>query len=350
MSSECTFPWTGMVINPQGNITVCCAYTDRKSLGHIDDIDDLNDFFLDDSYTNLRQKFENGYKNNPSCIHCVKYTKGPIIHSQSFNRNGGGLQYLELTTSNVCNQTCATCSSKFSSKWSNINEIFGRTDYSKAYSMSNENIDTIIRVLPNLKEVQIKGGEPFADMKNLKIITALAKVNPECTLRICSNFQMIPKAFMVAMKKMKSLKVAASVDGIDARYDWIRGGNFKKVVENIEWFYQETGSLASINPCVSIYNIDHLREIWEYFKDKDFAKLYSIYNIVEQPEIHAPQSMLSQEEIDNTIARQFDDIRNEIDVDALYNIKSNLKSSLIPEFVKFTETMNKVRGFKIETR
>ena len=347
MSIECTFPWTGMVINPQGNISVCCAYSDKTPLGHINDIDDLNEFFLEDSYTNLRQKFKNGYKKNPACIHCVKYTKGPLKHSQSFTVNGGGLQYLELTTSNICNQTCATCSSKFSSKWSNLNEIFGRVNYTKAYSMTNRNIDTIIKALPNLKEVQIKGGEPFSDMKNLKIINALSEVNPECTLKICSNFQMIPKAFMIAMKNIKNLNVAESIDGVGARYNWIRGGNFDKVIKNMEWFYQETGSSISVNPCVSVYNIDYLREIWDYFKDKDFAKLYSIYNIVEFPKIHAPQYMLSQEEINNTISRQFDDIRFELDVKQLYDIKSNLKSSLIPKFDEFTDKMNKVRGFSL---
>lgn len=344
MSINCTFPWTGMVINPQGYITVCCAYTDSIPLGHINDIDNLDEFFLEDAYTDLRSKFKDGWKSNPSCVHCVNYSNGPIYHSQSFDIHGGGLQYLELTTSNVCNQTCATCSSMFSSKWSKLNSIFERTTKFTSYSMTNDNINTILKVIPNLKEMQIKGGEPFADMKNLKIINAIADVNPNCRLRICSNMQMIPKAFISSLKRIKNIHLSASVDDIGSRFDWIRGGDFNKVVENMEKLYQEIGVKSYINPCVSIYNVNNLRGIWEYFKEKEFSEFLSIYNIVKYPEIHSPEYMLSQEQIDNTISHQFDDIRLEINVNALYKMKSVLKPSLVGEYNKFTETMNTVRG------
>ena len=31
MSFECTFPWTGMTIDPQGKINVCCTYKDKRT-------------------------------------------------------------------------------------------------------------------------------------------------------------------------------------------------------------------------------------------------------------------------------------------------------------------------------
>ena len=64
MSFECTFPWTGMTIDPQGQINVCCTYRNKRGepLGNISDVEDLEEFFLGDSYTKLRADFKDGFK------------------------------------------------------------------------------------------------------------------------------------------------------------------------------------------------------------------------------------------------------------------------------------------------
>lgn len=351
---QCTFPWTGMVINPQGNITVCCAYHDDVSLGHIDNIEDLHYFFLEDAYMDLRSKFKNGWRNNPACVKCiVNPRQGPISHSRDFSINGGGLQYLEFTTSNVCNQTCAMCSSKFSSKWIKIESIFeieNMSNYTKPWSMSDDNIDVVIKALPGLKEIFIKGGEPFADMKNLRIINALADINPDCRLRICSNMQMIPKVFISSIKKLNDVRISASVDAIGKRFNWIRGGDFDKVVKNIEWVWQETGIKSQITPCVSVYNFNYLREIYDFFKYKEYCDLSEIYSVVVWPEYHNPGNIFSQKQINSSISNQFDDIRfnKDCDVKALYFIKSSGNNKWLSDYKKFTKTMNTIRGFEIE--
>ena len=57
----------------------------------------------------------------------------------------GKVQYLEYTTSNVCNQKCVMCSSKFSTQWADIESIFGRKSY-PTQSLSDKSIDKIIKI------------------------------------------------------------------------------------------------------------------------------------------------------------------------------------------------------------
>jgi hypothetical protein len=342
-----------MVIDPQGNITVCCNYTDRKSLGHINDVDDIADFFLGDSYTELRSMFKNGWKANPSCELCSKHVLGlftPIIHSQGFNPRGAGLQYLEFSTSNVCNQTCATCSSYFSSKWTKLNSIFDIDDQpNESFSLSDRNIDSIIDVLPTLKEIQIKGGEPFADMKNLRVLKALVDVNPSCHVRICSNMQMVPKAFIDVIKKLELVDISASVDGVGRRFDWIRGGHFNKVIDNINRVSDAIGQPIHVEPCISVYNINNLREIYDYFEYLPSAQLNKIYNVVQWPAFLSPIGIFNQQELNDMVSRQFDDIRSNCDVEALYHMEAlPPDQNLIDKHIDFTNRMNGVRGFNLE--
>lgn len=352
MSFECTFPWTGMTIDPQGKINVCCTYRGKRhsNLGLLSDVDDLEEFFLEDSYTKLRTDFKDGFRKNPRCKDCWKVPEGTttVAHSSLPFKKFEGLQYLEITTSNVCNQSCATCSSYLSSQWIKLNPVFNITDQpTKAWSISDKDFDKILKIIPILKMVHIKGGEPFADMKNLKIIKAVRETNPWCRIQICSNFQMIPEVFIEELKHCKKVNASASVDAIGKRFDWIRGGDFKQVEYNIDNFFGRTGIKASLVPCVSIYNIHHLREIYDWAQTKKSVVFEEIRNIVTWPEHQCAGNILTQEEIDKTISDQFDDIKDEFNVSALYNIKARPTIFMRNRLKRFNDTMNKVRGFSL---
>ena len=352
MSFECTFPWTGMTIDPSGMINVCCTYRNKRTapLGNISDVDDLEEFFLGDSYTELRADFKDGFRKNPRCTDCHKADFGvsSVAHASIPYSRFKGLQYLELTTSNVCNQSCATCSSYASSKWIKLNPIFNITDQPmKAWSISDKDFDKILKVIPILKEVHIKGGEPFADMNNLKIIKAVRETNPMCKIQICSNFQMIPDAFIEELKHCKKVHISASVDAIGKRFDWIRGGDFKQVEYNIDNFYAITGVKPTLVPCVSIYNIHHLREIYDWAQTKKSVKFPEIRNVVKWPVFQCAGNILSQEEIDKTISDQFDDIKHKFNAIALYNIKATPSLSVQKQLKNFNDTMDTVRGFSL---
>ena len=65
--------------------------------------------------------------------------------------------------------------------------IFLLNFFSKTTSVRSEVIEKIIKHLPHLEVINIKGGEPFADPTNFRILEELVKVNKDCRIEIISN-------------------------------------------------------------------------------------------------------------------------------------------------------------------
>ena len=205
---KCMVPDTGITINPIGELVLCCA-GDNVAIGHIKDIENVSDFFNSNVYNDLRKKFK--LKQFPEqCNVCkVHYEAGRIARFDSYNRFNFPtyqqditskvipIRFLEITTSNICNQMCVTCSGKYSSKWApyeqqavdvgltwrNENHKF----HTEMYKMTDNDVDKILEIVPNLQHLTIKGGEPFADQNNIKILKLLGETNPKCRVEICTN-------------------------------------------------------------------------------------------------------------------------------------------------------------------
>ena len=345
---RCTFPWTGMLIDPAGYLTLCCAIKGSgqgKYFGgvHIDDVDDLTEFFNGPQYTQARKDFEWGYEYVPECIECILQNKngqrpaakGSHIFDNS-NRQKGKVQYLEYTTSNVCNQKCVMCSSKFSTQWADIESIFGRKSY-PTQSLSDKSIDKIIKILPDLQQIHVKGGEPFADMKNLRVLEALAEVNPKCKVTMTTNVSMIPKKFIEFFKKIENANLVASIDGLGKRYEWIRGSSWEKTEDNMKHFAQETGKLFSVFPTVSVYNIKHWKVIddWVKMKCGKVTLATTWTNPVTNPKWASPKYCMTQEEIDAC--------------ELPFKIKSEYDPMYVKQHIEYTQKMNDIRGFMIDS-
>ena len=63
---------------------------------------------------------------------------------------------------------CVTCSGKYSSKWAPYeeNSIFDRNEnhkfHTSLYKMNDKDVEKILKIIPGLEHLTIKGGEPFA--------------------------------------------------------------------------------------------------------------------------------------------------------------------------------------------
>ena len=385
----CEAPFLGITIDPAGNINMCCNTMDRQQFDtKITDIDDLEKFFKGKQYERLRKKMANlGMERIKNCEVCWIVNQGLEAEVTNYHRRAkdiaqGGipglsapnphksfkiedpveLQYLEMTTSNVCNQTCVMCDSFFSTKWKKIEHNFKRTIH-PTFSMSDESVDKILKVLPKLKILQIKGGEPFADKNNLKILTKLALVNPDCRVILVSNFQHIPDEWWPVLMALNCLQVGASVDGTYEMFNWIRGGSFDKVTENIKEFNNLVDCKFgfSVNMCISIYNLYNIKATQEYFKDYTC----NVYNVVQSP-THLSPSIISRKKLQKIIKDDYGDdltnvspnllninyleeIENSIKIKPSGEIleKTNASEMLIKKFISHTKTMNSVRGFSI---
>lgn len=355
MNDNCTFPSTGLTITPQGHLTSCCNMKKtpnndpwRWSFGHLSEVENLQEYFYwSDEAADWRENFSNGWQKFDQCVDCLGGQKHYKL-SQDYKPEKG-LQYLEFSTSNVCNQSCVMCSSFFSSKWKKMESLFDRK-VSNPYSFTDEDIDKIFTLLPRLEKLALKGGEPFADQKNLRIIKELTRVNPWCQLEIITNGQTISQQFLEAIEAHGAVHIAVSIDGLGERYNWIRGGNFEQTVSTVKDISKAIKKRCLIIPTVSIYNFYHMKELWEWALDQEYISLDENKwpnSATNYPRWTNIENLLTQEEIDEGIQSQFSMVDR--DISLITNMRSKKNEKDILDHKKYTEVMNNIRGFDIYT-
>ena len=309
MTMKCIVPETGITINPIGEMVICCA-GDNVALSHIKDVDNLTEFFNGEVYDKLRSDFKE--KSFPKqCNVCWRHwDAGRIARFDSYNRFSFPtyeedlasdvipIRFLEITTSNICNQMCVSCSGKYSSKWSPYEKMAVESGltwrnenhkfHTKMYKMTKADVDKVLDIVPHLQHLTIKGGEPFADPNNIKILKKLAETNPGCRVEICTNMQLVTNTVIEILHQINEVHIQASIDGIHEMYDWIRGGNFKKTVNNIKRYHEHSGRKVVIVSTVSVYNWMHLPELIDYWKTIEGVDRISMANLVTFPKYCSP--------------------------------------------------------------
>ena len=302
--SLCKVPFSGFEISPEGNIVLCCM-SPRSVLKHIDDVDDLEEFYNGTIMEKYRQSLEdNKYPHMVPCSVCYKKELGnhmtlkknleiyPMGDFKKFDSDWKArkenkkrpLRFLEYTLSNICNATCATCGSFFSHKWQSLDKKFDRHVF-PLVKLDENSITKIEKVLYGLETLVIKGGEPFADIRNIRILKKLYEINPSCRVLIISNMYTITPEAMKILKMANpgTLEVTASIDGVGKVYDWIRSNNFEHLIKTMETYYKETGLKININVTVSLYNFFHLEKILDYFKNKEYVRCINISQVTTEP-------------------------------------------------------------------
>ena len=323
---KCMVPETGITINPIGELVLCCA-GDNVALSHIKDIENLTEFFNGELYDKLREDFKN--ENFPKqCNVCWNHYKaGRIARFDSYNRfifptyeedkvaPITPIRFLEITTSNICNQMCVTCSGKYSSKWAPYEKMAvdsglswrdeNHKFHTKMYKMTAKDVQKVLDIVPHLQHLTIKGGEPFADPNNIKILEKVAETNPKCRVEICTNFQLVTDRVIEILHQIEEVHIQASIDGIHEMYDWIRGGNFKKTINNINRYHAYGGRHVIVVSTVSVYNWMHLPELIDYFIDVPGVPRVSMANLVTYPKYCSP-NFLTQEHQEEGKKKLFD--------------------------------------------
>ena len=281
---NCKAPNSGITITPWGDIRPCCAYD--GSLGNINDIDDISEHFRSgEQYKALRghmaTKDIQDYKPCASCVDGKQEMKAYENFSPEVE-----LEYLEVTASNICNQSCIMCSPMFSTT---LGTVLGNKTFNR---LTAKQILDILKNIPNLKAIQLKGGEPFADMKNAIILERIAKVNPDCKVTIQTNTRAITPAWYPILSRLNNLSLGVSIDATGELYEWIRGTDFDTTHNTLQ-DVRDMLPNAKLNCTVttSVFNF------WEheaiYDQVSDHVDSFDLSNVLRTPE-HLSILMLDQ--------------------------------------------------------
>lgn len=389
----CALPFNGVTISARGEITLCCSTPDHR-LKYLKDVPDLAEFYNGAEMSHYRTEMEEGRIGALStCRECFmqareghrtlmttvneewRYALTKDFDADWHLRKQGKaapLRFLEYTCSNICNQTCATCSSFFSSKWRDIEKEFSDEEKKQfgrhvheIQSLTDDDIQKIIKVLPDLNVLVVKGGEPWADKNNITILDRALDVNPKCGFLIISNMQAISASTFKMLEKVKAnavedFRVCASIDGIGRVYDWIRGGSFEKTVENMQRYYEVTGQKINIIPFISILNYFEIERIIEYFSDKEYVKGIVFWNISQWPSYIRVQNLpkVICDARQQALRAALPGLREKVwkfgkflaDEPLLQDIQPNIPFSKaeLRSSIEWIERMNKIRGFRLQ--
>jgi len=277
-SSFCIFPFIELLAL-NGNTTVCC-----RSTRPITKLTELTNFQTDKNYLDIRSKMLQGELVPDHCSSCYKLEQAGIISARQqetvewANRLGlssvEDLQsittpvYYEVRPSNVCNLQCRSCSPSYS-------HLIAR-EYKRINLVSNDILDDEYSNFDfidfsNLKKLYVAGGEPTAMPEFYDFLDRCIQQNKtDFEFVVNTNATKINSRFKKQLEQFDNFQFIVSIDGLDQLNHYIRWpSNWSAIVENVQYLSQR--HVVSFNVTVSIYNINRLYSLLEFF-DQQFPK------------------------------------------------------------------------------
>lgn len=307
---KCYAPWHSLTVRFNGDIAADCVYTARygnilkQSLEDILSSDQskstkssiLNDVLPKECSQCTAKENVNGHSRRIFFNEVLN----PIIPIQSnYTVDYNDIVFLEFNMSNICNLKCRMCSGVNSTAWIkediklSKHSILQRPVNSPEFGYTNiseDIVDSLFedgKYFTNLKYVNIKGGEPYLEPVNKKIMQKLISMGiaRNIILDISTNGTIVDLEFDALALQFKETRWHVSIEGIGRLYEYIRGGDhftFEQLEQNIKSFAKFDRVILA--GTVMTYNVCHLIELEQWFhkiKQSNF-ELY-LNNVVTTP-------------------------------------------------------------------
>lgn len=374
----CKAPWSQLNIGPLGDLKMCTV--GKKHGSYISEVSSLTDYYNNDIINGIRTNFIKGVwpsecsaceynKENriPAHLDNDHYTRLPWT-DENFHAEKKQILSLEYTPSNLCNQSCAMCGSIYSSKWIGLDkrakkeglefrEKSGLTNlHTKAFQATDNDMRKIFEVLPSIKFLLIKGGEPFADPRNIRLLREIVNKKYEMGILIVSNWAVITEEIWELLEDLNKspnieLLVTASIDGTGKVYEWIRSTPYEQTLENMETYLRRTGNRVMISSTVSLYTL------WDLTKTANELVSTNLIDNIAYQYVFLPKysaySMIPQDDIDRLVTEFFNnpaylkDPRFFERTDRLKVIKHGATDADNANALRWIDYINKLRGFNI---
>jgi len=288
----CAAPWVHLMTTPYHEIKTCCIGS--EALGYLNEIT-LEDAWNNDSMKEVRRTLlNNSYHTNcEKCYEQERNNKQSTRHTinQNFRKEISKIKennevflddfkllYLDMRFTNLCNIRCRTCNHHSSSKWYH-DEIKLDPSYNKPVIMKSGKTDTDMweQIQPHLGHVEriyFAGGEPLIMDEHYRILEELESHQRfDVTLFYNTNFtqtRLKTRTVFDFWKKFKHVTVAASLDAMGTRAEYIRkDGNWTVIENNRRQMMKECPNTKfRIQPTASILNVWHLPDFHRDWVEK----------------------------------------------------------------------------------
>ena len=303
--SFCPLPWTGFIVQQNGNVKNCILA--EEVLGNLDDTD-IESILKNEK--NIKIKNDMLLDRKPkSCAGCHRLEEHKnsldivsqrLYYIKELRSVDGGLydnvddfdlHTVDIRWTNQCNQACVYCGAHNSTLW--------EKELGPAKMMDRESKEKlrsfIFKNISKLKNVYLAGGEPTLMNENIEFLELLLLKNPNVNLRVNTNLSNTNTKVAKLIKEFENVHWTVSVESTDKIYDYIRyGGNWKNFCNNlkdIQSLHTHKISFNMLHLCLNhleIFNcVDFLKNLG--FEDNAFIvgtlytpRYYNILNLKEE--------------------------------------------------------------------
>lgn len=184
------------------------------------------------------------------------------------------IRHLEITFSNLCNLSCAMCTSEFSSSWVKLDQEaldqglsfreFTRP-FQKVNRITKPVMDEVLKHVYEYDLIIIKGGEPTIEPLCLEFLKQIGQLRPKegPYVFIQTNGTRNPSEWLPSLQGLKA-EIGFSLDGWGKIGSWIRGINFEEVLNNFKVVHDNPLiEEVTIDFCLSLFNCFHLCDFFE---------------------------------------------------------------------------------------
>jgi radical SAM protein with 4Fe4S-binding SPASM domain len=295
----CIIPWISMHGQPGGKAYPCCLSEVNYPIGDLNK-ETMEEAWNSDVYKNMRK---NMLEEKPckECTRCYEQeASGFVSMRNSLNKNFGQhvalaeatkpnghvdefkLRYYDVRFSNLCNMSCRTCGSMFSSSWYGEDvKMYGKSDYPQFMYAGRTETDMWEQMLPHIpyiEQIYFAGGEPLIMEEHYNILKELVRQERfDVRLIYNTNFSRLNlknENVLDYWNLFKNVSVGASLDGMGERAEYIRKGTkWDEIERNREQMIKRSPNTDFyVSSTVSLYNVDHISDFHRDWVGKGLLK------------------------------------------------------------------------------
>ena len=279
-----------------------------------------------------------------------------ILNLKAFRTFGFGLRShpmpinFTVSVTNKCNARCKTC---------NIWRIYEEQPELSKSELSAEEFERIFENIgKNAYWFTLSGGEPFLRKDIVRIYAALVRHCSPNIVNIPSN-AVTPKLIERRVREIlqinnnnnnkPTLIVNLSLDGVNSLHDEIRGvkGNFENFMNTFERLAVLRANFENlrvgVHTVVSIYNIEHLKDIYDFVRELNPKPDSHIFEVAEERvELDTMGTSITPDH--RSFSKAFTPLREEIKNDYLKgDFLSRITQSFRLEYYEMVEKILKER-------
>lgn len=294
----CIVPFTNMIFNPGGRISVCR----HKGTDHF--VGDLKNQSIEKIWNNsYMQSWRNEFLTGQVHI-CEFEQKTNACHLSSSEYHffdqakfdvvlEQGILKFTANFNGQCNIQCKMCHI-----WKMENGFYNDP---KFWAEAEE------KFFPHIREIELLSGEPFIQKDTYKLIDVVSRINPDCEWSFTTNgFWKFNSYIKEKLKKIRIKNIIISIDSLDPdRYAQIRvNGQLStvlKTVDDLIGFSEERKSNGQTDLGLTIHYLAMRENLFDVFDILDYCKEKNLRPTLRTLEVPKEHSLLTLPEEDRLL-------------------------------------------------